>query len=347
MKALLLKEPHVAEVIEVDQPEPGPGEVRIKVLCTGICGSEVGAWHGVHFARIPPVITGHEVCGLVDKAGAGVDPAKLGQRVAALPQQSCGKCEWCKTGQPNLCKQRTMLGFPAWQGSFAEYFLIPADLVYPLEDNVPDTVGTLMEPLAVAVHAVRRAQVKPGDAVVVFGSGAIGLMTVVAARDAGATTIIATDISDYNLDLAKKLGATHIINARSSSTVETILEITSGIGANAAIMAAEAPGLVHDALHSMKIQGSIVVVASYHEDTPINLQFLKSRELQLTGSVTYNRGDFETAVALASKYQEDLTHAITHVFPLEQGVEAFELASGKRGDHARVAFRVFEQPARK
>ena len=231
-----------------------------------------------------------------------------------------------------------MLGFPEWQGSFAEYFIIPADLLYPVKDNVSSTVGTLMEPLAVGVHAIRRVGVQPGDSVVIFGSGAIGLMCVLAARAAGAKTIIATDIFDFNLNLAKSIGATHTHNVRNGSAVDMVMEITGGEGANHAIMSAEAPGLVTQALHSLAIQGHLGIAASYAEDTPINLQFLKSREFSVLGSVTYDRQDFQKAVDMASEYNDDLQKLVTHVFPLEKGAEAFALAANRTEDLVRVVF---------
>ena len=340
MKALLLKEPHVLEVIDMEMPEPGPGEVRVKVLCTGICGSEILAYHGRHFARKPPVVTGHEVCGLVDKLGDGVTAPAVGTRVAAMPQKSCGTCKWCQSGAPNLCGKRSMLGFPEWQGSFAEYFVIPADLLYPVEDNVSSTVGTLMEPLAVGVHAVRRVGVRPGDSIVVFGSGAVGLTCVLAASAAGAKTIIATDVFDFNLDLARSIGATHTHNARSGSAVDAVMEATGGEGALHAVMSAEAPGLVEQALHSLSIRGRLGIVASYAEATPINLQFVKSREIEILGSLTYDREDFQKAVNMASEYNDDLQKLVTHVLPLEKGAEAFALAANRTEDLVRVAFRL-------
>lgn len=338
MKALLLKEPQVVEIIDIEKPEPAPGQVRIKVLHTGICGSEILGYYGKHFARKPPIVTGHEVCGIVDKLGEGVTSTSVGTRVVAMPQQSCGKCKWCLSGAPNICSQRNMLGFPNWQGSFAEYFVIPEDLIYPIKDNVDSPVGTMMEPMAVGIHAVRRAGIKPGDSVVVFGAGAIGLVCVLAAKAAGATTIIATDIFDFNLDIAKQVGATHTHNARNGSAVDIIREATGGEGVDHAIMAAEAKGLVTQALKSLRIQGNITIVASYAEDTPIDLQFLKSKEISILGSVTYDRDDFEKAIEMAHQYNDDLRKLVTHVLPLEKGAEAFAMAANRTEDLVRVVF---------
>lgn len=346
MKAMLLKAPYEFELIEIPKPEPKAGEVRVKVLSTGICGSEMEAYYGRHTGRKAPVITGHEVCGVVDCLGEGVENLTVGTRVVAIPQQACGQCEWCLSGQHNMCENRLMLGFTNWPGSFAEYFVIPAELLLPIADNVTPQVGALMEPLAVAVHAVRRLGIKPGDSVAVYGSGAIGLMTILVARAAGAENVVAMDLFDFNLDMARRLGATHVHNTRMGSSVPLLREITGGRGIGNAIMACGAPHLVDEAVGALAGQGNIVLFAMFAEKVPLDLQRFKSRELRMVGSITYTEEDFAQAVALAEKYNDDLAQLVTHRFPLEKMPEAFAMAAARSEDMVRVIFDVAEEETR-
>lgn len=346
MRALLLKDTHLFEMIDMPVPEPGDGEARVRVLTTLICGSEVHGYHGKHWGRKAPAVMGHEVCGVVDALGPGTEKyaetLRPGTRVAAMPQQSCGRCEWCVAGKSNLCKQRLMLGFTNWPGSFAEYFIIPARLLFPVGDNVPAAVGALMEPLAVASHAVRRAGVKKGDSVLVFGSGGVGLAVMLCAKARGAETIVASDLYDYNLDAAKALAATHAYNARSSgeSVADFVDGLTGGRGVDHVFLAADGPGMLEEAVRACAIHGAIVVIAMYDASVPVPLQMLKTKEQSLIGSVTFDETDFAAAVAVARENAAALEKLVTHTFPLERADEAFALVDKRLEDQIRVAFAV-------
>ena len=346
MRALLLKDTHLFEMIDIPIPEPGDGEVRVRVLTTLICGSEVHGYHGKHWGRKAPAVMGHEVCGVVDALGPGTEryakTLRPGTRVAVMPQQTCGQCEWCLSGSGNLCKQRLMLGFTNWPGSFAEYFVIPARLLFPVANAVPPAVGALMEPLSVATHAVRRAGVKEGDSVLVFGSGGIGLSVMLCAKNQGAETIVACDLYDYNLDAAKSLAATHVCNAgRSGESVVALVDrLTRGRGVDHVFLAADGPGILDQAVRACAIRGVIVVIAMYDKPVPVALQALKTKEQHLVGSVTFDETDFAAAVAVAEKNSVSLATLVTHTFPLERADEAFALVDRRLEDQIRVAFEV-------
>ncbi len=342
MKALLLKDTHQFELIDMPVPEPGEGQALVRVLTTCICGSEVHGYHGKHFGRKAPAVMGHEVSGVVEKLGAGASSPAPGTRVAVMPQTSCGVCEWCRQGSPNLCPQRYMLGFTKWPGSFEEYFVIPATMLYPIADYVPDQVGALMEPLSVGLHAVRRAKIKQGDSVLVFGSGAIGIMTMLGAREMGAEVVIATDLYDFNLKAAKAVAATHTHNARSGSAAECALELTNGRGVDHVFLAADAPGMLEQAVAATRIHGNIIVIAMYDKSVPVPLQALKTKEQCLLGSVTFDATDFARSVELAHKHYAALNQLVTHTFTLEQAEEAFQVVDKHSEDQVRVAFKVSE-----
>lgn len=321
------------------KPAPATGEALIRVLSAGICGSEIHAYHGKHAKRVPPAIMGHEVCGVVEALGPGVDGPAIGTRVVVLPQKACGSCHWCGQGWPNLCDRKVMLGETSWAGGYAEFFTTPAELLYAIPDHVSDDVATLVEPLAVAVHAVRRSRIGSDESVMVMGAGAIGLMTVLAARQAGAGVILATDIVDYNLDRACAIGATHALNVSNSDPVELAHELSGGFGLDAAFMAADAPGLFDQAIDSVRKQGSVVLIAMFPEARAVNLQNPKAREQAILGSLTFTPDDFAAARDIVSVHADDLAACITHRFPLREGQRAFRLADERSEDVIRVVLK--------
>lgn len=340
MKALLLKAPYQLEMIEQPIPTPGPGEALVKVYSAAICGSEVEAYRGKHFGRKAPVITGHEVCGVVAALGEGVASPAPGTRVVAIPQRSCGHCHWCRSGLPNLCPERLMLGFTAWPGAYQEYFVIPAGLLLPISDVLSHQEAALIEPLAVSVHAVRRLGMKPGESVLVVGSGAIGLFAIMAARAFGASEIIATDISEYNLSLAQALGASHIHNSRNGSLVAPARALTDGIGPHHAILATAVPRALDETIEAVRPRGTIVIVAMFSEPLSLFIQNTQFKEQNLTGSVTYTEEDFRDAIRIAEQNKDVMGKLVTHQFPLEEAEAAFELADKRKENQVRIVFNV-------
>jgi L-iditol 2-dehydrogenase len=339
MHALVLRDLRSVAFEERPKPVPATGEALVRVLSAGICGSEIHAYHGKHAKRVPPAIMGHEVCGIVQALGPGVEGPAVGTRVVVLPQKACGACHWCGRGTPNLCDRKVMLGETSWAGGYAEFFTTPAELLYAVPDHVSDDVATLIEPLAVAVHAVRRGRIGRDDAVMVMGAGAIGLMTVVAARQAGARVILATDIVDYNLDRSRALGATHTLNVSNGDPVELAHELTGGFGLDAALMAADAPGLFDQAIDAVRKQGSVVLIAMFPDARSVNLQNPKAREQAVLGSLTFTQEDFATARDIVGAHADDLAACITHRFPLGEGERAFRLADERGEDLIRVVLK--------
>ncbi|MCC6306278.1 MAG: alcohol dehydrogenase catalytic domain-containing protein [Rhodobacteraceae bacterium] len=339
MRALVFESPLTMVCREVARPAPAAGEALVRVRYAGICGSEIHAYHGQHAKRVPPAIMGHEVAGVVEALGAGVTGPAPGTRVVVLPQKSCGACHWCTHGQPNLCDRKVMLGEPAWSGGYGEFFATPAGLLHPVADRVADDVATLVEPLAVAVHAVRRAGVGLGDRVLVMGAGAIGLMTVLAARAAGAGTVLATDLFDFNLERARGLGATHTLNARAGGLPERARELGDGRGLDAVFLAADAPGLFDQAVRSTRKQGTITLIAMFPDPRTVDLQTPKAMEHVVRGSLTFTPDDFRVALGLIEAHAATVAACITHRFGLAEGAEAFRLADRRGEDLVRVVLR--------
>lgn len=340
MKALLLKAPYEFEIIEREKPIPQKGEALVRVLSAAICGSEIHGYRGKHFGRKPPAIMGHEVCGVVEALGEGAEGPAVGTRVVAIPQRTCRQCHWCRGGMPNLCSQRLMLGFTDWPGAYQDYFVIPADLLLPVSDSLSAQEATLVEPLAVSVHAIRRLGIKLGDSVLVVGSGAIGLTAILAAKAAGASRIIATDVSEYNLNLAKAMGATHIHDSRSGPVTDMAMALTDGLGPEHAVLAVAAPGLLDETIAAVRKRGGIAIVASYTSPVELFIQDTQFKEQAILGSVTYDAEDFRIAIELAETYQPLLSQLITHDFSLDEAAKAFELADKRLENQVRVVFSI-------
>jgi L-iditol 2-dehydrogenase len=282
---------------------------------------------------------GHEVSALIEETSEDEGAAPAGTRVAVMPQLACGRCPYCRNGEPNLCDGRIMMGTKSWPGSHAEYFRAPASLLFPLPDEVSDDAGALIEPLAVAVHAVRMSGLQLGESVAVLGSGAIGLMIVLAAKAAGASRVLATDVRDFNLERARKLGATHTVNAAKDDVMAVAKVMTGGRGVDRTFMAAEAPGVLDQAIGATRKRGTIALVAMFTAPSAINLQPSRVAEQRLVGSTTYDESDFRAALELARHRDAQLTSMVTHHLNLSETNRAFEMVDSRSEDVVRVMLR--------
>lgn len=216
---------------EVPMPTLTERDVLVKVDIVGICGSDV---HYYQHGRIGDFIVegdfilGHECAGEVVAVGPAVKSLQVGDRVALEPGKTCGRCEYCKTGRYNLCPEVEFFATPPFHGVFTNYVAHPEDMCFKLPDNVSNAEGALVEPLAVGLHAANQGAVSLGDTVVIFGTGCIGLVTLLACKAKGASKIIVVDVLENRLKKAAQLGATHVINARSENVLEAVAAITAG-----------------------------------------------------------------------------------------------------------------------
>lgn len=332
MRAALLSAPQQMTMIEADMPAiQHPDDVLIRVNTVGVCGSEVHAFYNTHPYRKAPVILGHEAAGDVAAVGSAVTGLKPGDRVAVDPQWTCGECEYCRRGDINLCPSKKVLGTTAWPGAFGEYIVVPAETAFRLPDALSYAQGSLLEPLTIGVHVVARANVQPGQAVAVLGSGSIGGMIAGVCRAAGATTIIAADIHQHCLDAAReRLGATHDFLLPDPAFADKVMAVTGGQGVDAVFIAADDPALVNTAVQILKRRGRIVLVALL---TGSDLHFpaypLIAKEGEILGSIMTNPGDVHRAVDLAATGQVDVLAIATHALPVEQAQRGMELVHSK------------------
>jgi len=218
MQAAVLEKPGTIHIQQVDKPAPAAGEVLIKVTLAGICGSDHSMYRGKLQGALP-VIPGHEAIGEIAAIGSGVSGFAVGQRVTIQPNFGCGDCPLCRAGRRNICPAKVRLGVDC-NGVFADYVTAPANYVWPIPDGLSDEVAVLTEPLAVAAHGINQAPPRPGDRVLVFGAGVIGLLTLQLARLRGAE-VTACDLADQRLALARQLGAARAINGKESLSLSS------------------------------------------------------------------------------------------------------------------------------
>lgn len=336
MKAVYVQDAYSVIVKEVELPELGNKDVLIKVKVAGICGSDIHTYKGLHPFRKPPVIIGHEISGEVVKVGQEVTKFKLGDRVTVEPQTGCGTCEYCLTGDINYCENRGAPGIGNWYGAMAEYFAAPELTVFKLPDGMDYEQGALVEPFAVGVHAVRKAGIGVGDKVAILGAGPIGLLAMSAAKAAGATTLLVTDVMDYALESAMNMGATHTLNIMNNK--EWMQDAKTLIGGNfdKVLIAAGVPGIVDQALALLRKGGRIVTIAMFQGDQTFNIHNLQNQEKEIIGCMTYTREDTITAIDMIASGVVNKDAIISHRLSPEQAAEGFRLVDKKEDSSLKV-----------
>ena len=275
MKAAVLTEPRKILVEDTIPPEPGPGEVLIRVSLAGICGSDHTLYHG-RFGVPLPVIPGHEAVGRIEKTGDGVSGLAAGQRVTIQPNFSCGNCELCRAGHKNICPSKVRLGVDT-NGVFAELVKVPADYVWPVPDGLEDEVAVFTEPLAVTVHAMKIWEPRKGDRTLIFGAGIMGLLALQLAVLRGAE-VSACDLVETRLAMAAQLGASRTIGESGESYYNAfdVIYETSG-----------APASLEQVIRLAAPKGKIVILSLPGKDHPVPTDMIVRKELQIMGSLIY------------------------------------------------------------
>jgi L-iditol 2-dehydrogenase len=328
LKAIIIKKPFEISVEDISMPEIGQGELLIKVKAVGICASEVHAFQGTHPFRIPPIVSGHEFSGEVVKVGDSVSNFMVGDRVTVFPIITCGSCEYCLSGKNNLCDERKVLGTAQWPGPFGEYVKAPHTVVYKIPDDITFDEGALIEPLAVGLHTFRRANIEQGQAIAIFGSGAIGLSTLIIAKYFGAKVLVIEPI-EFKANLAKRLGADIIINPLTHE-IKKILSETFPKGVDAAVDCAGAKNSLLNAIEVVKKGGRVIVTALFKEKVEIDPLTVMLREINILGSQMYTSEEFKQAISLSCKVRDRLRQLITYKMNFEQAKEAFKLMLGNK-----------------
>ncbi|MBI1370086.1 MAG: alcohol dehydrogenase catalytic domain-containing protein [Planctomycetes bacterium] len=319
MKAMLLSEYRRLSLTDMPVPVIGEEDVLVRVRACGICGSDIHGYDGSTGRRIPPLVMGHEAAGVIEAVGSQVSEFKPGDRVTFDSTVYCGKCRYCRRGDVNLCDNRRVLGVSCGDyrqhGAFAEFVAVPRHIVYRLPDELSFEKAAMIEAVSVAVHAVNRTPIKLGDTAVVVGSGMIGLLVIQAARLAGCGRIIAIDLDDDRLKLAKQLGADEVVNAKTQTPPVDVADVAfEVVGATATIKTAIA------ALHK---GGALTLVGNVSPNVELPLQQVVTRELRLSGTCA-SSGEYPACIDLLARGAIDVSSMITAVAPLEEGPSWFD-----------------------
>ena len=327
MKALLLSEYKKLDLIEMPVPVIGPEDVLIQVKACGICGSDIHGYDGSTGRRIPPLVMGHEASGEIAEVGKAVKGWSVGDRVTFDSTVSCGRCYFCQRGEINLCENRQVLGVSCNEfrrhGAFAEFVSVPQNILYSLPETFPFHYAAMIEAVSIAVHAVNLTPMQLGASALVVGSGMIGLLVVQTLRLAGCGLIIAVDLEDSKLDLAKTLGADVGLNPKNTDVVKAVQDLTSGRGADLAIEVVGAAKTIDTAIHAVKKGGSVTLVGNISPKVEIPLQVVVSRQIRLQGSAA-SSGEFPQCIDLLARGAIKVDPIITALAPLEQGAEWFK-----------------------
>ncbi|MBE3580066.1 MAG: alcohol dehydrogenase catalytic domain-containing protein [Thermoanaerobacteraceae bacterium] len=334
MKRATLIRPRNFRIEEVPIPAPEPNHLLIRVKICGICGSDIHAFHGTHPFISCPIVLGHEFAGMVVATGESArDEWKEGDRVIVEPSLTCGRCYNCRIGRYNICDDLKVIGCQS-DGAFAEFLVVPVEKVIRLDEKLTYEEGALVEPLAVGVHAVDRAEVKEGQSVLIHGAGTIGLMVLQAAKARGATVII-SDVLDTRLVLAKELGADYTINV-SKEPLDFSLKDVVPEGPDVILECSGTSISLQEAIRVARKGSRIVLVGVIDGLVPLPVSLIQDRELELVGDLMYTRQDFVRAQELIVEGQANVKRMISRVFPLDEVDKAFRYLEDNKKSTIKV-----------
>ena len=322
-------------IIIDDRPATAPdaGEVQFEVAYTGICGTDLHILHGAMDQRVKaPQTIGHEMSGRIVALGSGVEGLAVGQPATVMPLDWCGTCPACRAGHEHICHRLNFIGIDS-PGAMQQRWTVPAGVVVPLPPSLPLTYGALVEPTAVAVHDVRRAQLKPGEPAVVIGGGPVGVLIALVARSAGAEVVV-LEIDPHRRAVAEALDLRTLDPARDDVAAE-VDAWTGGAGATVAFEVSGSAAGIDTATHLLAVRGRLVVVGIHNQPRPVDLFRVFWRELTLIGARVYQRADYDTAIELLSREAVPAGALISRIEPLDNASAAFTALDGG-GDVMKV-----------
>jgi L-iditol 2-dehydrogenase len=318
---------------EVPAPQPRAGELLLRIKAVGVCGSDMHMFRNGQIGGIriddagSPLVPGHEAVGVVEEVGAGLDSTWIGRRVAIEPAINCGQCHWCLAGQANVCPTHQFLGLPGCDGALRQYMAHPARLCVPLAEDLNDDEAVMLEPLAIAVHALDRAHLAGGQAAVVLGAGPVGLCIIMLLASAGAHPIIVSDKLDYRLKLAAKLGATHTLNPLREDVPAAVASFTGGFGAAFVFEAAGVPQ-TFEHMVACAAPAAVVAVVGISADDRMAITHSPARRKGLDlRMVRRSNRTLERAMSWAISRRLPLRATVTHHWPLKDVQKAYESVS--------------------
>jgi threonine dehydrogenase-like Zn-dependent dehydrogenase len=308
---------------EAPMPAPARGEVLVRVRACAVCGSDVHGIDGSTGRRQPPVIMGHEAAGEIALLGEGVTGYEIGDRVTFDSTVYCGECAACRAGEVNLCGSRRVLGVSCDEyrrdGAFAEFVAVPQRILYRLPEGVSFVEAAMVEPLSIACHAMTRTAVPEGGRVLVVGVGTIGLLALQVAKSLGAGRLIAADVDEARLQMAREAGA-EAVDSRDPAALQKVLVMTCGTGVDVAVDCTGIGQTADLAIRSAKLNGAVVLVGNLAQKIDFPLQLVVTRQLSLFGSCA-SAGEYPRCLEMIASGQVDVQKMISKTVPLSEGGE--------------------------
>lgn len=333
--------PGVIEFRETPRPIAAKGQVLVRIMRIGICGSDIHVYHGKHPFTSYPVTQGHEVSGRIEAVGSGVEGLSVGQKVTIEPQVCCGHCYPCTHGKYNLCEELKVMGFQT-TGTASEYFAVDAAKVTPLPETMSYDEGAMIEPLAVTVHAAKRFPELKGARVAILGCGPIGILLMQSCKALGAASVLVTDVSDYRLSVARSVGADYAVN-----TGETDMEqaLRDAFGSDKADVIYDCAGndiTMGQAIRCARKGSTIVLVAVFSKLASVDLAVLNDHELELNTSMMYRHEDYVDAIRLVSEGKVQLRPLMSRHFAFRDYLKAYQYIDENREMTMKVIIDVQE-----
>jgi (R,R)-butanediol dehydrogenase / meso-butanediol dehydrogenase / diacetyl reductase len=311
--------PNRIETAEVSIPVIGSEEALVQVEACGFCGSDMNIMAGTHPRAKPPLTVGHELSGRIVKIGRSNAGLEIGDHVTVYPLISCGVCHACMHGSPHVCRKLQLFGFDV-DGGMAEFVKLPITSLVKLPKNMPAKVGALIEPLAVAVHGVSRANLKTAGIAVVLGAGPIGLLTALVAQARGVPHVIISEVLPSRLKLAESLGL-HAVKAGAELRAQ-VMKMSNENGADVLFECAGHPSSAREMTALVRSRGVIVNLGVFKKPVEVDMQAVNFKEIEILGSRVYDRKDFQDAIDIAMKLPLD--RIVSHAFTLKEVALAFE-----------------------
>lgn len=334
---------HPGEIVFEDVPVPaaGAGEIRLKIMRIGVCGSDIHVYHGKHPFTSYPVTQGHEVSARIDAIGPDVTGFTVGQKVTVEPQVFCGQCYPCRHGKYNLCESLKVMGFQT-TGLASEYVVVPASKVTPIPESMSFDQGAMLEPLSVTVHAVKRAGDVQGKKIAILGAGPIGILLAQSAKAMGAAQTMITDVSDYRLEIAKRCGVDFCVNTKQNDFGEAMV---AAFGPDKADVIYDCAGnnvTINQAIRTARKGSTIILVAVFADMANADLAVLNDHELDLNTSMMYRHEDYVDAIRFVEEKKIQLEPLMSCHFAFHDYLKAYQYIDANRETTMKVLIDVAE-----
>lgn len=329
MKQSVMTAPGKIELRDVPVPEPGPKEVLVRMKRIGVCGSDIHVWHGKHALTPYPVVQGHEVSGVVEKVGASVRGFAAGDPVTIQPQVTCGTCYPCRHGDYHICDSLKVMGFQT-TGAGSEFFAVEASKLLKLPRRMDLEHGAMIEPAAVAVHALGRGGDVKGRTVLVLGAGPIGNLVAQVARGLGAAKVMITDVSEFRLGKAKECGVDLCVNVGKTDLAAAVKEQFGDAKADLILECVGSPHTITQAVAVARKGTDIIVVGVFGDKPVVDMGTVQDRELRLIGTLMYREPDWKKAIELVEAGKVRLAPLITDHYEFADYRKAYEYIDANR-----------------